>query len=76
MRKEINSSDLQKVAGGRYFINTDKKLVVFQHVDGVFNLKCKPSQAMDAMDDLIGKYATEEEYDEACVEMLRNNGWI
>ena len=76
MRKEISDMGLEQVAGGRYFINTDKKLVVFQHVEGVFQLKCKPSTAMDAMDELIGQYETEAEYDQACVDMLRENGWI
>ena len=76
MRQEMKDFEMEKVAGGRYFINTDRKLVCFQNVEGVYQLKCKPSQAMDAMDELIGQYATEAEYDQACLAMLQANGWV
>ncbi|MBR3739584.1 MAG: hypothetical protein IKN04_03885 [Clostridia bacterium] len=76
MRQEIKDLELEQVTGGRYFINKDKKIVVFQNVAGVFQLKCKPSEAMDAMDELIGKYKTEAEYDQACVNLLQSKGWI
>lgn len=76
MKKEINDLELEAVSGGRYFINTTKKLLCFQNVGGVYTLKCSPYQAMEAMDGLIGQYKTEKEYDEACVALLQSKGWI
>lgn len=76
MREEIKGLELEQVSGGRYFINTERKLVVFQNVEGVFKLKVKPYLAMEVMDSLIGKFETEAEYDQACVEALTNLGMI
>lgn len=75
MIKELNINELDSVVGGRYVINGNK--VAFRDANKVFSLKnCSDYQAMELMDSLIGKYNTEEEYDNACIAALQSRGWI
>lgn len=76
MREELNMEEMTSVSGGRYIINGNTKQVHFRDVNRTYNLKCSPYEAMEAMDALIGKYATEAEYDKACIKMLLSKGWI
>lgn len=78
MREEINDSMVEQVNGGRYYLNGNNKKLVFTTMKGtVFTLKgCSDYQAMELMDSLIGKYPTQAEYDQACVNELKKNGWI
>ena len=76
MRKEIDDLELEAVNGGRYYIHVKKKKVCWDTIDGVYELKCSPYVAMEAMDELSGQFKTKAEYDQACYELLSNNGWI
>lgn len=77
MRKEINDQDLSNVTGGRYYLNGNNHKLVFTTEGVVHQLKnCSDYQAMELMDSYIGKYSTQEEYDQACVDALKNKGWI
>ena len=76
MRQEINDLELEQVAGGRYYVNVNKKLITFSTIKDVFTLKCNPYTAMEAMDSLSGNYTDAAGYDKACVKMLQDNGWI
>lgn len=77
MKQELNLNDLNEVSGGRYHINVDNKKLMFDYIDGVFQLKnCTAYQAADACDSLKGKFKTEEEYDNACLDLLRSKGWL
>lgn len=75
MRTEVNEKELGKVAGGRYAIN-NKNTLYFETIPGGYPLKCSRYQAMEEMDKLIGKYPTEQAYDQACFEMLKQRNWI
>lgn len=70
MKKALNDLDVTAVSGGRYFVNTTNKKLVFDSRNEIFRIKGNCYQAMEAMDSLIGKYATNEEYDAACVDLL------
>lgn len=78
MRTEMMDQDLELVAGGNYYINKNNLKVAFTTIKGqAFQLHdCTGNQAMDVMDALIGKYATTEEYDQACVAALAAQGWL
>ena len=78
MRKELNNENLETVAGGRYVINGNTHQVAFRDAKQVFKLSdtCDEYDAMRLMDSFVGQYATEEEYDNACIAALRANGWI
>ena len=76
MRKELNDLELTKVSGGGAYINTRRKLLVFDSFDDVFHIKGSPYEAQELMDSLIGKYTTTLEFDTACVELLRSKGFI
>jgi len=77
MRQELNDYEMKDVAGGRYYVNGNTKKVAFDTIRGGFQLKnCTVYQAMEAMDGLRGTCSTQEEYDQACYDLLSNNGWI
>lgn len=77
MREELNMENLESVNGGRYVINGNTHQVAFRDAKKIFKLKnCSDYQAMELMDSYIGKYDTEEEYDNACIAALKSKGWI
>ncbi len=77
MREELKAENLDSVSGGRYIINGNTHQVAFRDAKKVFKLKnCTDYQAMELMDSLIGKYDTEEEYDNACIAKLLELDWI
>ena len=76
MREQINSKDMEQVTGGRYHLNKSNKKIFFDNVEGVFTITGSVYLAQELMDGLVGKYATEAEYDKACVDILRKNGLI
>ena len=77
MRNMIDDNELEQVSGGRYWISTQKKRVCWDNVPGVYNLKnCTVYQAQQAMDELVGKYHTQAEYDQACYNLLSSKCWI
>ena len=78
MREELSMEKVGTVTGGRYVINGNTHQVAFRDVRKIFNLtgSCDEYDAMKLMDSFIGQFATEEEYDNACIEALRERGWI
>ena len=76
MKKEINGIELEQINGGSYYIHVTKMLVCWDTIDGVYSLKCDPYAAMREMDQLNGKFGSKAEYDQACYNLLLNNGWI
>lgn len=78
MRKELNPDSLEAVNGGRYVINGDKHQIAFRDVRQVFKINESVSDydVMEVCDSFVGKYATEEEYDNACINALKSRGWI
>ena len=78
MREELNEEFLNSVAGGRAYINTDQNKIAFRDAKRVFKLNegCSVWQVAALCDSLRGKYPTEEEYDNACIEALQAQGWI
>lgn len=77
MRQELNDFELKDVSGGRYYVNGNTKKVAFDTIRGGFQLiNCSVYQAMEAMDGLRGTCATQEEYDQACFNLLKSKGWI
>ena len=75
--EKLSLDDLDAVSGGRYIINGNTHQVGFRDAQQIFQLKnCSDYEAMEAMDSLIGKYATEVEYDNACIALLQSKGWI
>lgn len=78
MREMMNEENLDSVNGGRYIINGNTHQVAFRDAKKVYNLSpnCTDYQVMELMDSFIGKYATEVEYDKACIAALKAKGWI
>ena len=77
MREELKDFQIEQVAGGRYYVNGNTKKVAWDTIDGAYKLKnCSVYDAMEAMDGLKGTCATQEEYDQACYDLLKANGWI
>lgn len=76
MREELSMEEMTGVSGGKYVINGNTKQIAFRENKVVYSLKCSPYQAMELCDSFIGKYATEEEYNNACIAALQAKGWI
>ncbi len=78
MREELNMENLESVSGGRYIINANRHQIAFRDARQVFKLSASADEydVMRLMDSFIGKYATEVEYDNACIAALRERGWI
>lgn len=70
MKQKINDLDVTAVSGGLYYVNTTNGKLVFDSRKEIFRIKGNCYQAMEAMDSLIGTCATNEEYDNACVDLL------
>ncbi len=78
MRDELNEEMLDFVTGGRYIVNGNKHQIAFRDVRRVFRLapEADEYEVMRLCDSFIGKYATEQEYDNACISALSAKGWI
>lgn len=78
MREELNMDDLGSVTGGRVVINGNTHQIAFRDAKKVFKLSntCNDYEVLAACDSLVGKYSTEEEYDNACIALLQSKGWI
>lgn len=77
MREELGDEMLELVSGGRYVINRNTNQIGFRDAQKIFKLKnCTFSEAQAVCDSFIGKYATEVDYDNACIAALRSKGWI
>lgn len=78
MREQVNEEMLDQVNGGRYVINGNLHKIAFRDVQKVYKLSsaCDDYEVMKLCDSFIGKYATEAEYDNACIAALRSKGWI
>ena len=75
---KLNDNELEMVNGGFYRISQQKGKIAFTTMKGVSYqlINCTPDQAMEVMDALISQYSTQEEYDQACVNVLSAKGWI
>lgn len=74
---ELNDEELDQVSGGTVYISAGYKQIAFSNLGTVYNLKnCTPQQARDFCESMIGKYATDAEYDAACEAALKEMGWI
>ena len=74
---ELNDEELDMVSGGTAFINANIGKVGFSSTKEIYTYKnCTYRDVRNLCEDLIGKYATEAEYDAACVAALKAKGWI
>ena len=74
---ELSDEELDHVAGGKVYINANNNKMVFSTTGTVYTFQnCTYRQVRDVCEDLIGKYATEAEFDAACVAALKAKGWI
>ncbi|MDO4746441.1 MAG: bacteriocin [Bacillota bacterium] len=74
---ELNDEELDQVSGGKVYINANNNKLVFSTTNAVYTFKnCTYRDVRDVCEDLIGKYATEAEYDAACEAALKAKGWI
>lgn len=74
---ELNDEALDQIAGGTAIINANAGVVCFSTTQAVYKYKnCTGRQVRNLCEDLIGKYATEAEFDAACVSALKAKGWI
>lgn len=77
MRKELNEEMLDSVNGGRVVVNGNLHKIAFRDAKKTFQLKnCSDFEALALCNNYVGKYSTEEEFDNACIEALRGKGWI
>lgn len=74
---ELDDEMLDQVAGGAAKINANTGVVGFTSTNAIYTYKnCTGKDVRNLCEDLIGKYATEAEYDAACVAALKAKGWI
>lgn len=74
---ELNDEELDKIAGGAAYINANTGKIAFDTIDTVYKFKnCTYRDVRDLCESYIGKYATEAEFDAACVAALKAKGWI
>lgn len=78
MREELNAENLDAVNGGRYIVNGNTHQIAFRDAKKVFKLApdADEYEVMRLCDSYIGKYGTEQEYDQACIDALYAKGWI
>lgn len=73
----LNDEELEAVAGGVAFINANTSKITFSTHPTVYTYKnCTFREIRDLCESYIDKYATEEEFDAACVAALKEKGWI
>jgi len=75
VKTEINENELELINGGSYHIYNNNR-IKFDNVPGVYQLNWNRYEVQAEMDKLIGKFNTTAEYDQACFQMLLNNGWL
>lgn len=77
MREELKDMEVQGVAGGKYKLNGNNGKLLFTTNPYIYQLKgVDPLEAQRFMNGFIGKYETDEEFDNACIEALQAKGWI
>lgn len=78
MRNELSNEELGQISGGRYFID-NRSVVYFETIDNDgYQLKGEGAryQAQAIMDGLIGKYNSQSDYDNACLDALNAAGLL
>ena len=74
---ELGDEELDQVSGGTALISANTNRVAFSSTKAIYSFKnCTYKDVRNLCEDLIGKYATEAEYDAACVAALKAKGWI
>ena len=74
---ELHDEELDQVVGGTALICANTNRVAFSSTKEIYSFKnCTYRQVRDLCENLIGKYATEAEFDAACVSALKSKGWI
>lgn len=77
MREEIQDFEAEEVAGGKYKLNGNNGKLLFTTDKYIYQLKgVDPLQAQAYMNSFIGMFATDEEFDRACINGLQSKGWI
>ena len=77
MVQKMKDEDLGQVAGGSYHVNGNTQSVAWDSIPGNYQLvNCSVYDAMQAMDGLAGTCGSQEEYDQACFNMLLSRGWL
>ena len=76
MSIELKDNELEAISGGRYELLNDNRLF-FETIKGTFHVKqsCRAS-AIFELESLQNVYATEEEYDAACLAKLQELGYL
>lgn len=74
---ELHDEELDQVVGGGAYINANTSKIAFDTIDEVYKYKnCTYQEIRNLCESFIGKYATEAEFDAACVAALKEKGWI
>jgi len=77
MREELKDLEVEKVNGGKVYVNGNTKKMAFDTIPGAFAFKnCTAYDILALCDAEIGKHATNAEYDQACYNLLKSKGWI
>lgn len=77
MKTELNMEDLEAVAGGKAYIDGNTNRIAFSTTKAMYQLKnCTAIQALALVDGMRGMYATEAEFDAACLAALQAKGWV
>lgn len=69
--------EVESVAGGKYKLNGNNGKLLFTTDKYIYQLQgIDPLEAQRFMNSFIGKYSTDEEYDNACISSMTSKGWI
>lgn len=73
----LSDEELDQIAGGTAYICGNSSRIGFSTIDTIYTYKnCTYQEIRNLCESFIGKYATEEEFDAACVAALQEKGWI
>ena len=76
MKRELNDSEVENVSGGRYDLRNNNNLY-FETISGTFHVKANHrADAIYEMEKFYNVFATEAEYDQACLDKLTELGYL
>ena len=77
MREQLSDQSSEIVSGGKYQLNGNNGKLLFYNDNRVFQLKnCDVYEAIAYLNSMMGQFATDAEYDAACIAGLESKGWV
>ena len=76
MKVELSAEEMGEIVGGAAYVNRNTGNVFFSKAGKCFKMKGTADEVATLCRSLIGHYATDEEFDAACIAALESKGWI